>query len=259
MTRRRISSRDNADFKSLRALAEDPREVRKQGLTLADGPHLVALCLTHAVPLKYLLLSESALGNPEVDVLIARARDVAVLELGDGLFRALSPVASPTGIAAVFAPPGNSRQAPAADAVLLDAVQDPGNVGAIMRSAAAAGVSDVVLGTGCAGAWTPRVLRAAQGAHFGLRIHEQADLSALLATTATRSIATTLRAATSLYDLDLRQPQFWLFGNEGAGLSPDLAERATIRATIPLAAATESLNVAAAAAVCLFEAVRQRR
>lgn len=257
MPARRITSRENAEFKSLRALAEDAREVRKQGRTLADGPHLVALCLSHARP-SHLLVADGARDNPEVAALLASAGGIERIELPDALFRAISPVASPIGIAAVFAPPPAPGDRLAGDAVLLDAVQDPGNVGAMLRGAAAAGVADVVLGAGCAGAWTPRVLRAAQGAHFGLRLHEQADLGALLAASDTPSIATLPRAARSIYQLDLRAPCFWMFGNEGAGLAPELAARASYSASIPLAAETESLNVAAAAAVCLFEMRRQR-
>jgi TrmH family RNA methyltransferase len=141
-------------------------------------------------------------------------------------------------------------------------VQDAGNVGAILRTAAAAGVPHVVLGKGCAGAWLPRVLRAGQGAHFSLRIREGIDLPAWLAerpAVAAHSIATVARDGTEIYRTDLRGPAAWLLGNEGAGLSPHLIQMAGRRITIPLATDTESLNVAAAAAVCLFEAVRQRR
>jgi len=254
---RRIGSRDNAEFKALRALADDPREVRRQGRTLADGPHLVALCLRHASPSR-VLVAEGARESPEVAQLLAAAADIERIELTDTLFRAISPVASPTGIAAVFVPPLAAEGIPGGDAVLLDAVQDPGNVGAILRSAAAAGVGNVVLGRGCAGAWTPRVLRAAQGAHFHLRIREQVDLGEWLAVAPVAVVATLPRAARTLFDLDLRPPTWWLFGNEGAGVAPELAAHARTSVSIPLAAESESLNVAAAAAVCLFEMRRQR-
>jgi TrmH family RNA methyltransferase len=142
--------------------------------------------------------------------------------------------------------------------LLLDAVQDAGNVGAILRTAAAAGVRNVLLGPGCAGAWTPRVLRGGQGAHFSLAIREQVDLAAALAAGSAQSVATVARGGRNLYELDLRGPIHWLVGNEGAGLSAELVAVAQLHATIPLAAGTESLNVAAATAVCLFEANRQR-
>jgi TrmH family RNA methyltransferase len=121
------------------------------------------------------------------------------------------------------------------------------------------GVRNVLLGSGCAGAWTARVLRGGQGAHFSLAIREQVDLPAALAGSAATPVATVAHGGMSLYELDLGGPLFWLVGNEGAGLSAELVAAAKVRATIPLAAGTESLNVAAATAVCLFEANRQRR
>lgn len=264
-----VVSRDNPTFKELRALARDARRQRREGRTLLDGPHLVATALDHGHVPDLLAVEESAVALPEIAALLTRVPRVPVLCLRDALFREISELASPVGILARIAipinvanPPGAVPPAPtfvpAGDCLLLDAVQDAGNVGALLRTAAAAGVHDVILGSGCAGAWTPRVLRAAQGAHFGLRICEQADLAALLENCRGMSIATVARDGDSLYALDLRRPVAWLFGNEGAGVAPELVARAARRATIPLAAGSESLNVAAAAAVCLFEMRRQR-
>lgn len=252
---RRIGSRDNPGFKALRALADDPR---RHGRAWLDGVHLVTTCLSRGVGIRQLLASESGQDNAEIAALLQAAPDVDRVILRDSLFREISGLASPTGIAAVIDIPPAPGGAIAGDAVLLDAVQDAGNVGTILRSAAAAGVRDVLLGAGCAGAWTPRVLRAGQGAHFSLAIREQVDLASELAACSASSIATVARDGTSLYDIDLSGPVLWLVGNEGAGLSPQLVAAAKIRATIPLAGGTESLNVAAATAVCLFEARRQR-
>jgi TrmH family RNA methyltransferase len=258
-TPRLITSRATPTFKALSALASDPRAPRCEGRALADGIHLVASCFAQGIAVQQLLVSESGQQHPQIAALLASTGGIDCLLFSDALFREISGVATPTGIAAVITIPPLPADEITGDAVLLDAVQDAGNVGAILRTAAAAGVRDVVLGTGCAGAWTPRVLRAGQGAHFGLRIREQADLLTTLDQCRGLSIATVAREGTNLYALDLRQPAVWLFGNEGAGLSAGLAAAAQRRVTIPLAAATESLNVAAAAAVCLFEAVRQRQ
>ena len=250
-----ISSRHNPVFKALRALADDPR---RQGRALLDGVHLVATCIACGIGVRQLLLSESGRQQPEIVALLRRVADVDCVILRDSLFREISGLGTPTGIAAVMDIPPAPAGALAGDVVLLDAVQDAGNVGAILRTAAAAGVRDVILGPGCAGAWTPRVLRAGQGAHFSLAIREQVDLAAALEVCAGTSIATVARDGVSLYDLDLTGPIVWLVGNEGAGLAPELVAAAKVRATIPLASGTESLNVAAATAVCLFEASRQR-
>lgn len=250
-----IASRENAIFKALRGLAEDPR---RQGRALIDGIHLVSTCLARGVVVNQLLLSESGSENAEIATLRRSAGDVDCVILRDSLFREISGVRTPTGIAAVIEiPPAPSGEL-SGDAVLLDAVQDAGNVGAILRSAAAAGVRDVLLGPGCAGAWTARVLRAGQGAHFSLAIREQVDLAAALAACPATSVATVASGGESIYAFDLTGPIVWLVGNEGAGLSPELVAAAKLRATIPLASGTESLNVAAATAVCLFEASRQR-
>lgn len=252
---RHIGSRENEQFKALRALAGDPRG---HGRTLVDGIHLVATCLACGIGVKQLLVSESGRNNAEIVALLQGAEKIDRLSLRDSLFRELSGVNAPTGIAAVIDIPVAPTGWPMGDAVLLDAVQDAGNVGAILRTAAAAGVRDVLLGPGCAGAWTPRVLRGGQGAHFSLAIREQVDPAAALAACPAISVATVASGGTSLYQLDLSGPILWLVGNEGAGLSAELVAAAKLRATIPLAAGTESLNVAAATAVCLFEASRQR-
>lgn len=250
-----IASRHNPRFKALRKLADDPA---RDGLAIADGIHLVAACMERGVPVRQLLVSEGGMRNPQVTGLLVRMRHAECLCFGDALFREITGIAAPTGIAAVFAPPRPEASTLRGDAVLLDGIQDAGNVGTILRSAAAAGIVDVLLGPGCAGAWTMKVLRAAQGAHFSLRIREQADLLAAVCDSTVLSIATVARDGQELYQLDLSNPVLWLFGNEGAGLSPSLRAAANVAATIPLAAATESLNVAATAAICLFEARRQR-
>lgn len=251
-----IASRQNPRFKALRKLAGDPA---RSGLAIADGIHLVAACIDCGVAVQQLLVSESGMRNIEVSGLLAQGRNAECLYFSDALFREITGIVAPTGIAAVFAPPRLEDSVLHGDAVLLEGVQDAGNVGTILRSAAAAGIVDVLLGPGCAGAWTMKVLRAAQGAHFSLRIRDQADLLAAVQSSAVRSVATVAREGQDLFQLDLSGPVLWLFGSEGAGLSPSLRAAAGAAITIPLAGATESLNVAATAAVCLFEARRQRR
>lgn len=253
-----IASRDNPTFRELRSLARDARRQRDSGRALLDGPHLVAAALDHGHLPELLAVSDSAAALPEIAALLARCPQVPVLCLRDVLFRELSELATPVGILARIAVPPEPTFTVSGDCLLLDAVQDAGNVGTLLRTAAAAGVGDVLLGPGCAGAWTPRVLRAAQGAHFTLAIREQVDLGAFLDGYAGTSVATLAGAGRSLYDIDLSGPVAWLCGNEGAGLAPALVNAAKLHATIPLAAGSESLNVAAAAAVCLFEMRRQR-
>jgi TrmH family RNA methyltransferase len=168
-------------------------------------------------------------------------------------------VATPTGIVAVVETPRPAGAPRGMDAcVMLEDLQDPGNLGSILRTAVAAGLRQVFLGKGSVFAWSPKVLRAGQGAHFFLTIHEDAPLVALAERFPGTVVATDPRAARSVFDLDLAAaPVAWIFGSEGGGVSARLAAAARAQARIPMPGAAESLNLAAAVAVCLFEQVRQ--
>ncbi|HQR02968.1 MAG: RNA methyltransferase [Proteobacteria bacterium] len=251
-----IQSRDNPTFRELRELAGDGRAQRRLGRTLIDGPHLVASYLARCGCPRLIVLGESGRDKPEIASLIATVGEAPIVMLKDALFREISGTATPVGILAEIDIPA-MPESPRGSCVVLDRIQDAGNLGSILRSSAAAGIGDAVLGAGCAGPWTPRVLRAAQGAHFGLRIREEPDLPAWLAGYGGRSMAAVVADGVPVQDADLRGPVAWIFGNEGSGIAPALCAAATLRVTIPMATATESLNVAAAAAICLFEARRQ--
>lgn len=251
-----IQSRDNAFFKHLKKLAESGRERRKAGLTVLDGVHLVEAYEKAFGRLDTLVVAESALAGGEVADYVA-GRDVVVL--ADALMRDLGLVDTPSGLLAIAPIPAASG-APdrAVDAILLDGVQDPGNVGTLLRTAAAAGVGQALLSPGCAAAWSPKVLRAGQGAHFALSIHEDADLEAFAADYAGTLAVTTLEGSISLYEARWDGPLAWVFGAEGLGVRPALQQSASLKIRIPMPGAVESLNVGAAAAVCLFEALRRR-
>ena len=256
---RRITSAENPRYRALLKLRQSSGERRKAGQSLLDGVHLVAAFLQHVGAPREIVVSTSGLQNAEISALLERAR-VEPVVLSDRLFRELSPVTTPTGIIAVIETP---RPAALPDTpgscVMLEDIQDPGNLGSILRSAAAAGIEETYLSPHCAQAWSPRVLRAGMGAHFALRVYEQADICLLAATYRGTVIATAQEAAQPLYATDLRGRVAFLFGNEGAGLSRELRNCAHHTISIPMPGAAESLNVAAAAAVCLFERVRQLR
>ena len=255
-----VSSRENPFYKELRHLAGSSQARRKAGKSLLDGVHLCQAYLDlRGMPL-HCMVSEDALANPEVDDVVRRceAAHTHVTALPDALFSALSQVEH--GVNLMFlietARPVQP-QALVESAVLLDGVQDPGNVGSILRSAAAAGVKQVYCSAGTAFCWSPKVLRAAMGAHFVLEIFENVDLAALVRASNIAVLATSGYAKERLYDVDLRQPVAWLLGHEGQGVADDLLALATHRVVIPHAGRVESLNVAACAAVCFFEQLRQ--
>jgi TrmH family RNA methyltransferase len=251
-----IQSRDNPFFKSLKRLAESGRERRKTGQTLLDGVHLVAAYEQAVRPVDTLVVAESALAGGEIASFVEGR---ALVVLSDALLRDLGLVDTPSGLLAVAAMPA----APVAvdrekDAILLDGVQDPGNVGTLLRTAAAAGIKQALLSPGCAATWSPKVLRAGQGAHFLLAIHEDADLATFMANYRGTTAVTCLSDATSLYEATWQEPLAWVFGAEGQGVRPELIAAARMRIRIPMPGAVESLNVGAAAAVCMFEALRRR-
>lgn len=254
-----LTSRDNPLVRELRQLATSSRERRKLGRTLLDGVHLVDTWLQQVGLPRILVVAESARDKAEVMALAQRVPPDRCVLLTDALFAQASPVETPAGVLAVVdIPPLTGRQSLRNDCVVLEAIQDAGNLGTILRACAAAGVVDVALTQGCVHVWSPKVLRAAQGAHTGLRLIENAEPALLLQGFPGAVLATRLDARNSLFASDLRGPVAWLFGNEGAGLSADLTALATSAVRIPMPGAVESLNVAMAATVCLFEQVRQK-
>jgi len=254
-----IQSRDNPFFKELAKLAGSARQRGKVDQTLLDGTHLLTAYLGSGKQPQHILLNATALHDEEIAALLECAAGVPITQLDDKLFAEFSELKTPTGILALI-----DIQQPAgtiADsrfALLLEDIQDPGNLGSMLRSAAAAGCDAVFLSTGCADAWSPRVLRAAMGGHFVLGIHERQELSDVARAFPGTLLAASLQASCSLYDCDLRGKVALLIGNEGAGLSDGLLNLATQAITIPMPGKIESLNAAAATAICLFEVVRQR-
>lgn len=255
-----ITSRDNPLFKHIKALAQSSRERKKSGLALIEGAHLVDAWIGRFGAPATLVVSETGTRLDEVERLVAACGGAELVTLPDALFNEVSGVETPAGILALISPPDARPVAANADpCLLLEDIQDPGNVGSMLRSAAAAGVKDVLLSKSCAFAWAPKVLRAAQGAHFLLNIVEGADLIEFIQTYSGQVVALAPAAKTTLYGLDLKRPTAFAVGNEGAGLSVGLLNAARVHATIPMPGRLESLNAAAAAAVCLFEMVRQRQ
>ncbi len=255
---KKITSADNPRFKALHKLLQSSRERRQQGLSLLDGIHLIAAYRDHVGMPEQVVVSQSGLDNPEIKALLDTLAPCAPLLLNDTLFKQLSSVATPTGVIAAIKTPRLPAVSADIDAcVMLEDIQDPGNLGSILRTAAAAGIKHVFLSKGSVHAWSPRVLRAGMGAHFMLKIHEQCDLLALAGAFGGKVIATSHRAPHSIFDADLTGKVALIFGNEGAGLSDALANAAREVVAIPMPGKTESLNAAAAAAVCLFERVRQ--
>jgi len=252
MPLKRINSRDNPVFAGLKGVAHSRRQRREQGVCLLDGEHLLEEALRVGLAPLRIIVSE---GYEKTATWVQRVPGVPAIELPASLFAALSPVETPSGIMALIPIP-RSKAVAAECIVLLEKIQDPGNLGGLLRTAAAAGVQAAYLSPGCAEAWSPKALRGGQGAQFRLAVVEHADLVEVVQGFQGRVLAAVLGARDSLYDLDLTGPVAFAFGNEGAGLGNALQEVARAF-SIPMPGGIESLNVAASAAVCLFERVRQ--
>ena len=257
----RITARDNPRLVEAARLVASSRDRRKRGKCVLEGDHLVGIYLDRVGIPETLLIVEERAQDPRVAALTARVPARDVLMLRASLFADTVVAPADIAVAAVVPTPTPTMPAPATFHLLLEDIQDPGNVGTMLRTAAAAGVDQVLLSKQCAFAWSPKVLRAGQGAHFATTIVEDVDVAAwaqAFAIGGGEVIATTPRDATLLYAAKLREPWAVMIGNEGAGLSAELLKRATARIAIPMHEAAESLNASAAAAVVLFELVRRR-
>ena len=251
-----ITSRDNALLVRLRKLGRHPGDYRKLGQVLLEGEHLCqAWAARGGAPALHAVMTETAWHEGRF-VELAEAAAATVI-VSDAAMADLGTLETPVPIAFVVPLRAQPQMQADAPSVVLDGVQDAGNVGSILRSAAAFGFGQVIALRGTASLWSPKVLRAAMGAHFGLDLVEGVDRGSL-GELAIPLLGTSSHAMTALPDAALPWPSAWVFGNEGAGASADVQARCAMLVRIPQPGGEESLNVAAAAAVCLYEASRSR-
>lgn len=256
-----ISSAHNPTIKHVRKLVTTASYRTKQQQTVLEGVHLCESYLQQSKDAPQLcVVSETSTSHNEVAPLVAALKTTEIIVVPDTLFATMSQLEHGVGILFIISLPSSRSHAKVAKtALLLDDVQDPGNLGTMLRTAAAAGVEEVFLSEGCARAWSPKVLRAGMGAQFVLRIYEDVDLVATITGATIPVLATSLYAKKSLYSYDLTDDVAWLFGSEGRGISPRLEQLChDTTVIIPQQKEVESLNVAAATAVCLFEQRRQQ-
>lgn len=242
-----IRSRDNAQFKELRRLAQDNGAYRRQGRIWIEGEHLCRAALQRGWRPAQLVTSEAGAVPAAA---LGLTHEVPRLLLADALWSQLSALPSPAGFGCVLDLPPTPALDPLAATVVLDRLQDAGNVGSILRSAAAFGFGQVLALAGTAALWAPKVLRAGMGAHFGLRLVEgvgEAEVAALQVPL----LATSSHRGAFLHAATLPYPCAWLMGHEGQGVSAALEAHAALHIRIAQPGGEESLNVAAAAAICL--------
>ena len=255
----RISSAQNPTLKLARKLLKSTRERNRTGKILLDGPHLVRgysqqFGLSGAV----LLVEEGATRSPEIRDLVGSIPDDArIFEISPRDFAGIAPVDTPAGIIALCDRP----EVPAVDqpafVLMLDGIQNPGNLGSILRTAAASGVDEVVLSSQCADPWSPKCLRGGMGAQFVLPARIDIDVEQFAARFEGKRVATSSHVGQPLTSANLTGRVLIMFGGEGAGLNGGLMGCADVAVRIPLKHGMESLNVGAAVAMFCYEHLRQ--
>jgi TrmH family RNA methyltransferase len=256
-----LRSRANPLYKRLRALKEGGTE-----LCLLEGPKLVREALAAGVTLVEAAASPRAEASLEGGAAVAllREREVPVRRMAAELLASLSELEAAQGLLALARRPtfGEGLVFRGTPLVLVaDGVQNPGNLGGLLRTAEAAGATGAILTAGCADPFSWKALRGSMGSAFRLPHLRGLAIGDALAALASRGVAVLATAADGerRYDeADLRGPVALVVGSEGAGLPAAVRERADARLRVPLAAPVESLNVGVAAALVLFEAARQR-
>ncbi|MFM8491353.1 MAG: TrmH family RNA methyltransferase [Candidatus Methylopumilus sp.] len=248
-----ISSRGNQHFKHLKKLNESPRYRHEVQQTILDGMHLIESYAERFGSPDSVALIEG--GNID-KITSCLNEDTHVLEFPAGLFSEIAPVISPTGILASINIPHLEVPKKQNCILLLEDIQDPGNLGSILRSACASGVDLVYLSDHCADLWSPKVLRGGQGAHFNLPCIEKVNFSDITKTFTGKIFATTL-SGKSIFQEDLKGPVAFIFGNEGNGIHSETMRLTSHSIHIPMKKGIESLNVSAAVSICLYEKYRQ--
>ena len=249
-----ITSRDNPLLLRLRRLVQDGAAYRRVGQVWLEGEHLCGALRERGRPAAQAVVRDDAWPDPAIVELASWA--AKVVRLPAPLFASIGGLASPARLGFVLELPPAPDLHATLPTLVLDRLQDAGNVGSILRSAAAFGVQQVLALKGTVALWSPKVLRAGMGAHFALRLLEGLDDSALQGLQVPL-LATSSHAGNSLTTTALPWPCAWVLGHEGQGLNAALMQRCAMQLHIPQPGGEESLNVAAAAAVCLYESARQ--
>lgn len=255
MQLQRVTSRDNPVVVRLRKLTQDPAAYRKFGEVWLEGEHLCSAYLQRGGRVGLAVASESAWEEARLRELCSHAAKVSLM--ADGVFKAVSGLESPAGCGFLVPWESGVEPRPHVASVVLDRLQDAGNVGSILRSAVALGIGQVIALRGTAALWSQKVLRAGMGAHFGLRLVEAAGPDVLDAL-GIPLVGTSSHTDAELHATRLPSPCAWVLGHEGQGVDPALQQRCELTVRIPQPGGEESLNVAAAAAICFYEGLRQR-
>lgn len=253
-----ITSAQNPTVRHAQALLTQHRIRKKNSETVLEGTHLLDAYLKQQLTVKSILVSQTALAHHEVHPILQQINPKNIVALEDKLYKQIRSLGDGVDIMAIISTP--SLTLPdhiLGDCLILDGLQDSGNIGTLLRTAAAIGISTIITTPNTASLWSPKCLRAGMGAHFGMNIFEHITAQQILTTVKTRLFATSSHTDKVIYDHDLNAPIAWVFGHEGQGVSDVFLHHATAIA-LPQPNGQESLNVGVAGSVCLYEMLRQR-
>ncbi len=259
-----ISSAQNPTIKRVKQLLTSHRHRKKMALTAVEGTHLIDAGLKAGYPIQQVLIAEKTMAlvnvSAEVSALVERLQqaNITILTLDNQLYQDIRTLGTGIDIMAIL--PIKQVELPQidnTDCLILNDVQDSGNVGTLLRTAAAVGIANIICTTATAQAWSPKVLRAGMGANFSLNIYENVTVEEVLEKVQVPMFATSSHTQKVLYQTDLTQAVAWVMGHEGQGVCDKIMAQAE-PITIPQPNGQESLNVAIAGALCMYECVRQR-
>ena len=258
-----VESKDNARLKELRkAMAASGRSA--QGRVGIEGPHLIEEALRAGLRVTTIFIAQE---DERLRSALRVPPEIEILRLPAKLLDSALATETPQPIAALVEPPEwtwahllGARPKGAELVVVLAGIQDPGNLGTILRSAEAFGAAGVVSLPGTVSAWNPKAVRASAGSVFRVPLLAASERECLeeLHEAGLKVLATTVHAAQPAELVDMAGPVALIIGNEGSGVADELAAKADARVTIPCPGPVESLNAAVAASVLLYEAARQR-
>ncbi len=252
-----ISSPTNPIIKHAHALLTHHRTRKKSGQTVIEGVHLLDALLTQHFTVEKVIASESALKNTEVMRLLQHIPSNQLIAVTDSLYKEIRTLGEGVDIMAIIDVPTHAFKEVTGDCLILDGLQDAGNIGTLLRTASAVGITTIITTPNTAHLWSPKCLRASMGANFSLTIYEHVSADEILAKVKIPLYATSSHTDKVIYHHDLTKPVAWVLGHEGQGVSDDFLQNATLIA-LPQPNGQESLNVGVAGSVCFYEMLRQR-
>ncbi len=257
-----ITSKDNPIIKTAHALLTQSRQRKKMGRTVIEGVHLLDAYLNANLSPNTVIVSENGLQNAEINTLIARLNHlnngIKILTISDNLYKDIRTLGESLPIMAIIDMPNYQfNQEIKSDCLIINGVQDNGNLGTLLRTASAVGFDTVICTTGSAQAYSPKTLRAGMGANFSLTIYENVSVDEILQFVKVPFFATSSHTNKVIYELNLTQPLALIMGHEGQGVD-DILLNISHKLALPQPNGQESLNVGVAGSVCLYEILRQR-